>query len=281
MTLPTGSLTLVGTGLRISGHVTQEALAAIVEADKLFHLVQDLVTHRWLAELNPTAESLYDSYREARPRREIYEEIVERMLAPVRRGKRVCAALYGHPGVFAMPAHEAIRRARCEGYDAEMLPGVSAEDCLIADLGFDPGARGCQSFEATDFLIRHRRFDPTSALVLWQIGGIGVADFRRESYWNPRGVGILAATLAHTYGADHEVVVYEASPYPVVDATIHRCPLSALAAAPISIGSTLLVPPLAERPRDEALLAELRGSTPRARARPVQRRSPGKAGARR
>jgi len=255
----TGTLTLVGTGLRIAGQVTQEALAAIVEADKLFHLIQDQVTHRWLEELNPTAESLYDSYRPGRPRRETYEEIVERMLAPVRRGLRVCAAFYGHPGVFVMPAHEAIRRGRAEGYEAEMLPGVSAEDCLVADVGFDPGNRGCQSFEATDFLIRHRRFDPASALLLWQIGGIGVSDFREEAYWNPRGVAILAETLAATYGDAHEVIVYEASPYPVVPPVVHRCPVSDLPSAPVTSGSTLLVPPLAEREIDRELLARLRG----------------------
>lgn len=250
---------MVGTGLRIAGQVTQEALAAIVEAEKLFHLIQDQVTHRWLEELNPTAESLYDSYRPGRLRRETYEEIVERMLAPVRRGLRVCAAFYGHPGVFVMPAHEAIRRARAEGHDAEMLPGVSAEDCLVADVGFDPGDRGCQSFEATDFLIRHRRFDPASALLLWQIGGIGISDFREEEYWNPRGVAILAETLAATYGEGHEVIVYEASPYPVVPPVVHRCPLARLPAAPVTSGSTLLVPPLAEREVDRELLSRLRG----------------------
>ncbi len=178
---------------------------------------------------NPTAESLYDSYSPGRPRRETYEEMVERMLAPARAGLRVCVAMYGHPGVFVLPAHEAIRRARAEGIEAVMLPGVSAEDCLVADVGFDPGARGCQSFEATDFLIRHRRFDPSCAVLLWQIGGIGVADFRSEAYWNPRGVELLARSLAATYGRDHEVVVYEASPYPVVDPLIHRCPIAELA----------------------------------------------------
>lgn len=259
MTTERGRLTLVGTGLRIAGQVTEESLAAIRAADKLFHLIQDQATHLWLEQMNPTAETLYDSYRPGRPRRETYEEITERMLAPVRRGLGVCAAFYGHPGVFVMPAHEAIRRARAEGHEAEMLPGVSAEDCLIADVGFDPGARGCQSFEATDFLVRHRRFDPSSALLLWQIGGIGVADFRSETIWNPLGLEILAETLASTYGADHEVIVYEASPYPVVAPIVHRCALAALPAAPVSTGSTLLVPPLAERAIDQELLARLRG----------------------
>src|SRR6187397_960209 len=95
-----GSLTLVGTGFRISAQVTAEALSAISNAAKLFHLVQDIVTHHWLEEVNPSAESLVDSYRPGRPRNETYEEMVERILAPVREGLRVCAAFYGHPGVF-------------------------------------------------------------------------------------------------------------------------------------------------------------------------------------
>ena len=48
-------------------------------------------------------------------------------------------------------------------------------------------------------------------------------------FWNPRGVEVLARTLAGTYGADHEVVVYEASPYPIVDALVHRCRIADLA----------------------------------------------------
>jgi hypothetical protein len=129
-----------------------------------------------------------------------------------------------------MPAHEAIRRARQEGHDAVMLPGVSAEDCLVADLGFDPGARGCQSFEATDFLVRHRRFDPASVLLLWQIGGIGVSDFRASTFWNP----LLARVLAGMYGDAHEVVVTRPRPSGHRSA---RPPLPArpAAAAPVTI----------------------------------------------
>lgn len=252
-----GSLTVVGTGFRVSGQITHEAQSAIDGAEKLFHLVQDIVTHHWLEERNPTAESLYDSYAEGRPRRETYEEMVERMLAPVRAGRRVCAAFYGHPGVFVMPAHEAIRRARAEGFEAEMLPGISAEDCLVAELGFDPGQGGCQSFEATDFLIRHRRFDPTSHLILWQIGSIGVSDFREGDLWNPEGVAILARELGATYGAAHEVEIYEAAPYPICPPKRHRCRLDELSQAPVTLASTLYVPPLPNRPSDPALRAAL------------------------
>jgi hypothetical protein len=252
-----GSLTIVGTGFRISGQVTPEALSAIERADKLFHLVQDTVTHHWLEAIQPTAESLFTSYRPGRPRRDTYEEMVERMLAPVREGKRVCAAFYGHPGVFVTPAHEAIRRARAEGFEAEMQPGISAEDCLVAELGFDPGTGGCQSFEATDFLIRRRVFDSSSHLILWQVGAIGVADFRDGDLWNPAGLEILAQTLAAIYGNEHEVVVYEAPAYPICPPKRHRCPLKKLALAPVTLASTLYVAPLPNREDDQEMRAAL------------------------
>jgi len=252
-----GSLTVAGSGMTVAGQVTDEAKSAIESAEKLFHLVQNVLIHRWLEQVNSSAESLYDSYGHGKRRSVTYEEIVERILAPVREGRRVCAVFYGHPGVFASPAHEAIHRARREGHSARMLPGISAEDCLIADLGFDPGEHGCQSFEATDFLVRRRVFDPTSAVLLWQIGGIGISDFRNQESWNPLGVGILARTLAETYGEDHEVVVYEAAVYPIAGPKIHRCRLADLAAAPVTIASTLLVLPLPDRPIDRELLARL------------------------
>jgi hypothetical protein len=57
------------------------------------------------------------------------------------------------------------------GVSARMLPGVSAEDNLIADLGVDPA--GLQSYEATGFLVYKYRFDTSAGLVLWQVGVLG------------------------------------------------------------------------------------------------------------
>lgn len=257
-----GSLTVVGTGFRMAGQVTAEARSAMAAADKLFFLVGDSVTAEWLTGLNGSAESIYDSYASGRDRNDTYAEMVERILAPVRDGKWVCAAFYGHPGVFATPPHEAVRRARAEGYRARMLPGISAEDCLFADLGLDPGNAGCQSFEATDFLLRRRRFDPTSLLILWQVGAIGVRDYRHERLWSRQGLAVLAGRLLEDYPAEHEVVLYETSPYPVCEPLILRQPLSSLASAPATVRTTLCVPPAAERASDPEMLATL-GLAPR------------------
>jgi len=148
-----------------------------------------------------------------------------------------------------------MRRARAEGFAARMLPGISAEDCLFADLGLDPSEAGCQSFEATDFLIRRRIFDPTSALVLWQIGTVGSVAASAEA--QPTGLPTLVETLLEHYPSDHEIVVYQASPYPVFGALSDRMPLQALTAERVTALATLYVPPLDQRPVDVTMLDRL------------------------
>jgi hypothetical protein len=184
-----------------------------------------------------------------------YLAIAEHILGYVRAGLRVTVVFYGHPGVFVYSSHEAIRRARLEGFPARMLPGISAEDCLFADLGVDPAASGCQSFEATDFLIYRRRFDPHCSVVLWQIGVIGQLDYRRQ--YDLRGLRVLAEVLREHYPADHATIVYEAAQHPIGEPRIEQVRLGDLHAARATPISTLYVPPLAPAPPDPAMLKRL------------------------
>ncbi len=238
----TGSLTIVGTGIQLVGHLTLAAQAWIQQADKVLFAVADPLTAEWLRSLNPTAEALPYNTKNQR-RSETYQEIVQRILAEVRLGLNVCAVFYGHPGVFATPTHAAIRQAQEEGFPAQMLPGISAEDCLFADLGLDPGKSGCQSFEATDFLIRRRKFDPTSALILWQIAMIGNLGFYQPDGYL-QGLSVLTEVLTADYSSDREVIVYEAAVYyPVCQPVIQKLPLCQLPTAKITEISTLYIPP--------------------------------------
>lgn len=245
----------------VSGQITPEARAAMKGADRLVHLVSDPATRNWIERLNPENESLYGAYGEGKLRTKSYEEMVERVLAPVREGLSVCLALYGHPGVFVYPSHEAIRRARTEGHSARMLPGVSAEDCLFADLGIDPALQGIRSYEATDFLISGRPVDPTTGLVLWQVGAIGVATFYKRSVWKTEGLSPLAETLLAHYPPDHEVVVYTAATLPVARPEIHQLRLDQLSHPPegveVSVAATLYVPPAREAELDEGAIERL------------------------
>jgi Tetrapyrrole (Corrin/Porphyrin) Methylases len=252
---PSGSLTIAGAGIRPGLHTTREAVARIRSADKVLYLLGEIAPVRWVEELNPSAESLEDLYRPDRPFTEVYEDIVATILDHVRKPQDVCVVFYGHPGVFDRTSRDAVDRARAEGFGAGMLPGITAEDCLYVDLEFDPGAAGCQSFDATDFLVRRRAPDPAVPLILWQVGVVGGT--RTTGEVRRLGLSVLGERLEELYGAEHELVVYEATPFPVGRPMIERCVVRELADAGVTGLSTLYVPPKGAAPRDAEMMARL------------------------
>ena len=228
-----GSLVVVGTGIG-PGQLTTEARAAIASADHVFFAAGDALTEAEIRGLSDSGSSLDGFFEDGVSRLESYERIVEALLEAARSGQRVCAAFYGHPGVFVYPAGEAIKRAREEGIQARMLPGVSSLDCLFADLGVDPAAAGLQTYEASDFIRRTPTLEPSAALVLWQVG---VVESQAE----------LTKALRAWYPESHELVVYEASPYPLISPRMEPVPLARLDDVELSPRSTLYVAPLLSR----------------------------------
>ena len=183
--------------------------------------------------------------------------MVAAMLREVRAGKRVCGAFYGHPGVFAWPTHKAIEAAREEGYRAHMEPGVSAADCLYADLGIDPGKCGCQHFEASQFMFYRRRFDTAAYLILWQVGVAGDRSLRRFATGASHR-RLLVEVLTRDYEPAHEVTLYKAATLPTSRPEVVRLLLDALPEAACDMRSTLVVPPSSALEPDEEMRERLR-----------------------
>lgn len=253
-----GSLSVVGIGIRAPSQTTLEASARIQDADKVYTIVADPLAECWIRQLNRNTESLSVLYAAGKPLNETYREMVERIVGGVRNNLRVCAASYGHPGVFAYPLHESMRRLRRDGFDVEMLAGVSAEDCLFAELGIDPAVAGCRSYEATDFLIRRGLADASSGLILWQIGAIAETCPQADrSAWNRAGIAVLTESLLATYRHDHEVIVYESARFPICDSIVVRVALKDLPYVTITPLSTLYVPPMTKPQLDDAMMRRL------------------------
>ena len=237
-----GSLVCVGVGMTLGSHITPLARSYIEKADVVFTALSDGIIELWLAKMNANVRSFQSLYQEGKSRADTYREMIDTMLSEVRAGKQVCGAFYGHPGVFALPPHKAIAMAREEGYQAHMEPGVSAEDCLYADLGIDPGRYGCQHYEASQFMFYRRRIDPSAYLVLWQIGVAGDQSFTRFST-NSRYRQVLVDILARDYDLAHEVIIYRAATLPMQKPLMERVPLGKLPDAPVDMHSTLVIPP--------------------------------------
>lgn len=254
MTRPAG-LVVVGTGIALGRHICERALSEIRTADRVLALV-DGPMMSWLLALRPDAEHLGTCYADDRDRRDSYAEMVARILAPLTQGARVCAVFYGHPGVYAQVPHEAIARARAAGLPARMEPGVSAEDCLYADLGLDPGRHGVQSWEATQFMVRDRAPDPSSLLLLWQIAVAGRLDCIGFEPC-PRRLALLAEKLRRWYPADTPAILYEAARLPIEEFRAERIAIDELPRARIHQHTTLVIPPIRPAGEDRALRERL------------------------
>jgi len=230
--VPRGRLACVGLGMTLGSHLTPLARSHIEQADVVFAALSDGIVEMWLQRMHPDVRSLQPYYQEGKSRLRTYRQWVEVMMAEVRAGKRVCGVFYGHPGIFAWSPHKAIEAARAEGFQAHMEPGISAEDCLYADLGIDPGRYGCQHFEASQLLFYERRIDPAGYLVLWQVGLVGDRSLARF-------------TTGPAYRLDHEVILYRGATLPIDKPRIRRVPLRDLPHVPLPVEETVVLPPSA------------------------------------
>jgi precorrin-4 methylase len=237
-----GSLACVGMGMTLGSHLTPLARSYIEQADVVFAALSDGIVEKWLQRMHPDVRSLQPYYQEGKSRLKTYREWVALIMAEVRDGKRVCGVFYGHPGIFAWSPHKAIETARAEGFDAHMEPGISAEDCLYADLGIDPGRFGCQHFEASQLLFYERRIDPTGYLVLWQVGLVGdrsLACFQT----GPAYRQVLVELLSQDYPLDHTVIVYRGATLPIEKPRIRQVTLRDLPNVALTAEETVVLPP--------------------------------------
>lgn len=251
-----GQLVCLGTGMTLGAHLTPLSRNYILQADVVFHLAASSAEALWLQEMHPDVRSLQIYYIEGRDRRIGYQQMVDAILAEVKQGKKVVGAFYGHPAIFAKVPHDAIAQASALGAATSMLAGISAEACLYADLGIDPGRVGCQQFEASQFMFYQRQLDPSAYLILWQIGIAGdrsLARFYTQNAYRQ----LLVEQLLDYYPVDHQVALYECANSALEATRIEWLPLAELATAEVTIKTTLLIPPSQSMQKNQPMLARL------------------------
>ncbi|MBD0694921.1 SAM-dependent methyltransferase [Streptomyces sp. CBMA123] len=254
-----GELTVLGSGIEAAGFTWADE-RLLREADHVFHCVADPATVVRINAWRPDAYDLGVFYDDAKDRYLTYVQMSEAVLHFVRAGRRVAAVFYGHPGIFVLSSHRAVRIARREGHRAVMRPGISALDVLCADLGVDPSTPGMQTFEASDLLIRDRRIDPGLHLVLWQVGIVGELDYQRAGFTN-RHLPVLLDRLEEVYGPDHTVVNYVGARYRGLDPVTAEHTVAALrdpaVQRTVTSASTWYLAPTEAAPADPQVLRRL------------------------
>lgn len=250
------SLTLVGSGIKFYSHLTHETKAYILQSDLVLYLVNDPVMKAWIKKNSRRSESLDGLYVQHNERIDCYRAITNYILQCLRMRQHICIIFYGHPCVYSKPGLDAIIQASQEGFDTCILPGISAEDCLFADLKIDPSTYGCQSFEASDFLIYQRQLDPTCHVIFWQIDAIGILD-HSSAVKNKIGLGLFIQQLSKHYSLQHQVIIYEASQYPGFKPKITSVLLNDLINCVLSRISTLYIPPAYQASPNKDILKKL------------------------
>ncbi|EJD06539.1 uncharacterized protein FOMMEDRAFT_117392 [Fomitiporia mediterranea MF3/22] len=183
--------------------------------------------------------------------------MAEVMLRDVRAGNSVLGLFYGHPGVFVSPSHRAIAVAREEGFKAQTLPGISAEDYMFADIGFDPASHGCVSYEATDLLARDKPLLPSSHNIIWQVGAIGA----NAMVFDNGKFNVLVDRLERDFGPNHKVVHYIGAVLPQSTSKVEQYTVADLrkdyVVKTFTTTSTLYVPPCVDAGISNIMAREL------------------------
>lgn len=238
------TLFILGSGIKFSSHFTREFISHLEQANKVLFLVNNPALQAWIQKVNPNSESLDLLYFKNKQRNLNYQTIAEHIVKSFERSAgHVCAVFYGHPLMLSEPGFLTVQLATDRGYSVKVLPGISALDCLFADLMVDPGDFGFQSYEASHFLMYPKMIDVSSHLILWQLGSLGrvvhaglVSDCRKY-------VTVLKEILLKSYPGNHSVFLYEAAQYPYFEPQIQKIEVRHLPSAIISTLTTLYIPP--------------------------------------
>lgn len=156
----------------------------------------------------------------------------------------VSFAVAGHPMVFVYPTQQILKIAALLGLRVAVLPGISSLDCMIIDLGLDPGSQGIQMYETTALLLHRRELQPDVPCFLWQVGSAETRLFTR-SRSVPQRFNRLQQHLLKYYPAGHIVRVVHSATHSLARSSILEFPIERMHehAAEIHPGATLYIPP--------------------------------------
>tara|TARA_Y100000588_G_C13933996_1_gene787048 strand:+ start:100 stop:840 length:741 start_codon:yes stop_codon:yes gene_type:complete len=234
---------LVGTGIKSISHITKETELCIKRADIVLFLVNEPILKEWIEVNAKKSRSLEKAYFSETDRTKAYKKITQDIVASLDFHDHVCVVFYGHPTVFVASGLNALKEIEKKDIESIVMPAISAEDCLFADMKIDPSNGGCYSIDATEFLLKEKELDISSHLILWQIGMICRQGLPTNEV-NKDGLVKLQQKLRSFYPPDTEVYVYEAALYPGIRPSVKRSFIEQICPEQITTISTLYIPPI-------------------------------------
>jgi uncharacterized protein YabN with tetrapyrrole methylase and pyrophosphatase domain len=238
-------LYLVGLGIVSVRQITRETESALRRSTEVLYACDAIGIADYLGDLCPKVTEVYvATLREGEDRLSKYNRIAAMVLEAALDHPPVSFAVAGHPMVFVYPTQQILKTAGLLGLRVAVLPGISALDCMIVDLGLDPGSQGIQMYETTALLLHRRELQPDVPCFLWQVGSAETRLFTR-SRSVPQRFSRLQQHLLRYYPAGHVVRVVYSATHPLARSNILQFPIERMHehAADIHPGATLYIPP--------------------------------------
>ena len=222
--LPPPDIYVAGLGIVGVRQLTREVEDAVRASQAVFLVDAGYGVAPYLRTLCGRVESLLPEYTEGGLRTDTYEAMAAKVIDAALENGPVTYAVYGHPMFFVYPSTLIRRAAALLGLVVEVLPGVSAIDTAMIDLGLDVGMTGLQLHEATAAMLVRRQLDPTVPCMLLQVDAIETALYTAARSVPARFAG-LQNYLLERYPADHQVTAIKSSSYPLFGPVIDTFPI--------------------------------------------------------
>lgn len=247
-TTDSADIYIVGLGINGFDQVTPEVRNVLSRSKEVFFIPNSFGTEDYLRSFCPNITGLMDSYQENGDRLDAYHDMATRVVNAALENAPVALAEYGHPTIFAYPPYLIQQAALALGLRVKVLPGISAMDCIFADLMIDPSKDGLQMYEATDLILRERTLFPDVASLIWQIGSLETALYSSKTNAPQRFYRFLNHLLRF-YPPGHVVTAIYTTNHPLIPSTIYKFPLWSLPdhAEKLHPGFTLYIPAVEAR----------------------------------
>ncbi|KTD17920.1 SAM-dependent methyltransferase [Legionella jordanis] len=240
-------LTIAGTGIKFLAHLTTEVKGIIKSSSCVLYLLNEPAMKHWVLNNSKISFSLDEIYYSCEKRIDAYEKIVQVVLSYAGKYNDLVLLIYGHPLVFSSVAMKLIEQCSNSEMQLSVLPGISALDCLLADLRIDPAGAGLQCYDATLFINKNVEYSSSAHLILWQIAivnEIKIIKGEINKVTQKTGLSYLKKILLNKYSANHPLILYVAALYAGVSSEIIELELDSLEEIEIPRLATLYIPPL-------------------------------------
>jgi len=203
---------LLGSGIYSFHDMTLLTQHVLVEKCRTVYCLHDLPSlEKYLSKLAPRVENLMPVYyRDGRDRSDIYNDIVNHVMATPPDKRPAALLLHGHPLVYSTISQRLIAACDAAGIQLEILPGVSSLDRMFVDLRLDIGEDGVQIYNAAGILARETVLNPAAGCFILQIGALTGAATRAATS-RPEEIVQLKNYLLKFYPAEHRVSVVESA----------------------------------------------------------------------